>query len=86
MLTARCRRENEFLAVSASTPRKFGVPVVPHAVGDMGQLHQHHVLFKSRAFDKIVVPGTYRTCASILSILAGFPTQRCKRHRRRRRL
>lgn len=32
-----------FLAVSLPG-KKFGVPVVPH-VGDMGQLHQHLVLF-----------------------------------------
>jgi len=34
---------SEFLAVSFLC-RKFGAPVVPH-VGDMGQLHQHLVLF-----------------------------------------
>ena len=34
---------SEFIAVSLLS-RKFGVPVVPH-VGDMGQLHQHLVLF-----------------------------------------
>lgn len=34
---------SEFLVVSLLA-RKFGVPVVPH-VGDMGQLHQHLVLF-----------------------------------------
>lgn len=34
---------SEFLAVSLLC-RKFGVPVVPH-VGDMGQLHQHLVMF-----------------------------------------
>lgn len=34
---------SEFLAVSLMA-RKFGVPVVPH-VGDMGQIHQHLVLF-----------------------------------------
>ncbi len=34
---------SEFIAVSLMC-RKFGVPVVPH-VGDMGQLHQHLVLF-----------------------------------------
>ena len=34
---------SEFLAVSLMA-RKFGLPVVPH-VGDMGQLHQHLVLF-----------------------------------------
>ncbi len=34
---------SEFLVVSLLS-RKFGVPVVPH-VGDMGQLHQHLVLF-----------------------------------------
>jgi L-fuconate dehydratase len=34
---------SEFLAVSLMA-RKFGLPVVPH-VGDMGQIHQHLVLF-----------------------------------------
>ncbi len=34
---------SEFIAVSLLC-RKFGVPVVPH-VGDMGQMHQHLVLF-----------------------------------------
>ena len=34
---------SEFISVSLLC-RKFGIPVVPH-VGDMGQLHQHLVLF-----------------------------------------
>ncbi|MGB3305867.1 MAG: enolase C-terminal domain-like protein [Thermomicrobiales bacterium] len=34
---------SEFLAVSLLA-RQFGIPVVPH-VGDMGQIHQHLVLF-----------------------------------------
>ncbi|WP_420155190.1 enolase C-terminal domain-like protein, partial [Siphonobacter sp.] len=34
---------SEFLTVSLLS-KKFGIPVVPH-VGDMGQLHQHLVLF-----------------------------------------
>lgn len=34
---------SEFIAVSLLS-KKYGVPVVPH-VGDMGQLHQHLVLF-----------------------------------------
>lgn len=34
---------SEFLGVSLLS-KKFGIPVVPH-VGDMGQLHQHLVLF-----------------------------------------
>ena len=34
---------SEFITVSLMC-RKFGIPVVPH-VGDMGQLHQHLVLF-----------------------------------------
>lgn len=34
---------SEFIAVSLLA-RRFGIPVVPH-VGDMGQLHQHLVLF-----------------------------------------
>ena len=34
---------SEFITVSMLA-RKFGLPVVPH-VGDMGQIHQHMVLF-----------------------------------------
>ena len=34
---------SEFIAISLMS-KKFGVPVVPH-VGDMGQIHQHLVLF-----------------------------------------
>ncbi len=34
---------SEFIAISLLA-RKFGKPVVPH-VGDMGQIHQHLVLF-----------------------------------------
>ena len=34
---------SEFITVSLLA-RKFGLPVVPH-VGDMGQIHQHLVLF-----------------------------------------
>jgi L-fuconate dehydratase len=44
---------SEFLAVSLLC-RKFGVPVVPH-VGDMGQLHQHLVLFNHIALSHEVV-------------------------------
>ncbi len=44
---------SEFLAVSLMS-RKFGVPVVPH-VGDMGQLHQHLVLFNHIALGHDVV-------------------------------
>jgi L-fuconate dehydratase len=40
---------SEFLAVSLMA-RKFGRPIVPH-VGDMGQLHQHLVLFNHIALD-----------------------------------
>ena len=40
---------SEFLAVSLMA-KKFGLPVVPH-VGDMGQLHQHLVLFNHIALD-----------------------------------
>ncbi|MGD9634736.1 MAG: enolase C-terminal domain-like protein [Pirellulales bacterium] len=40
---------SEFIAVSLLA-KKFGVPVVPH-VGDMGQLHQHLVLFNHVALD-----------------------------------
>ena len=37
------RGVSEFIVVSLMA-KKFGGPVVPH-VGDMGQLHQHLVLF-----------------------------------------
>lgn len=40
---------SEFLAVSILC-KQFGVPVVPH-VGDMGQLHQHLVLFNHIGLD-----------------------------------
>jgi L-fuconate dehydratase len=40
---------SEFLAVSLLA-RKYGLPVVPH-VGDMGQIHQHLVLFNHVALD-----------------------------------
>jgi L-fuconate dehydratase len=44
---------SEFLVISLLC-RKFGVPVVPH-VGDMGQLHQHLVLFNHIALNHEVV-------------------------------
>lgn len=44
---------SEFLAVSLLC-RKHGIPVVPH-VGDMGQLHQHLVLFNRIALDHEVI-------------------------------
>ena len=44
---------SEFLAVSLLS-RKFGIPVVPH-VGDMGQLHQHLVLFNHIAMGHDVI-------------------------------
>jgi L-fuconate dehydratase len=44
---------SEFIAVSLLC-RKFGVAVVPH-VGDMGQLHQHLVLFNRVALDHPLV-------------------------------
>jgi L-fuconate dehydratase len=40
---------SEFLVVSLLA-KKFGVPVIPH-VGDMGQIHQHLVLFNHIALD-----------------------------------
>jgi L-fuconate dehydratase len=40
---------SEFLAVSLMA-RKFNIPVVPH-VGDMGQIHQHLVLFNHIGMD-----------------------------------
>ena len=44
---------SEFIAVSLLA-RKFGLPIVPH-VGDMGQIHQHLVLFNSIALNHEVV-------------------------------
>jgi L-fuconate dehydratase len=44
---------SEFLTVSLMA-KKFGLPVVPH-VGDMGQLHQHLVLFNHIALGHEVV-------------------------------
>jgi L-fuconate dehydratase len=44
---------SEFLTVSLMA-KKFGLPIVPH-VGDMGQLHQHLVLFNHIALDHEVV-------------------------------
>lgn len=44
---------SEFLTVSLMA-RKIGLPIVPH-VGDMGQLHQHLVLFNHIALDHEVV-------------------------------
>jgi len=43
----------EFLAV-ALLAQKFGLPVVPH-VGDMGQIHQHLVLFNHIALGQPVI-------------------------------
>ena len=44
---------SEFLTVSLLA-KKFGLPIVPH-VGDMGQLHQHLVLFNHIALDHEVI-------------------------------
>ncbi len=59
---------SEFLTVSLMA-KKFGVPVVPH-VGDMGQIHQHLVLFNHVALDlpKLFLE-TFHTCAATSSIL-----------------
>lgn len=40
---------SEFLAISLMA-KKAGIPVVPH-VGDMGQIHQHLVIFNHIALD-----------------------------------
>jgi L-fuconate dehydratase len=40
---------SEFITVSLMA-KKFGLPIVPH-VGDMGQIHQHLVLFNHIALD-----------------------------------
>lgn len=44
---------NEFLTVSLLA-KQFGLPVLPH-VGDMGQIHQHLVLFNHIALDHDIV-------------------------------
>lgn len=44
---------SEFLLISLLS-RKFGIPVVPH-VGDMGQIHQHLVLFNHISVGQEVV-------------------------------
>ena len=44
---------SEFLTVSLMA-KKLGLPIVPH-VGDMGQIHQHLVLFNHIALDHEVV-------------------------------
>jgi L-fuconate dehydratase len=44
---------SEFFTVSLMA-KKFGLPVVPH-VGDMGQLHQHLVLFNHIALNHELV-------------------------------
>jgi L-fuconate dehydratase len=44
---------SEFITTSLMS-RKFGIPVVPH-VGDMGQLHQHLVLFNHIVLDHEVL-------------------------------
>ena len=44
---------SEFIVVSLLA-RKFGVPIVPH-VGDMGQIHQHLVLFNHIALGHEVI-------------------------------
>jgi len=44
---------SEFLTVALLT-QKFGLPVVPH-VGDMGQIHQHLVLFNHIALGQPVI-------------------------------
>jgi L-fuconate dehydratase len=44
---------SEFLTVSLLA-KKFGLPIVPH-VGDLGQIHQHLVLFNHIALDHEIV-------------------------------
>jgi L-fuconate dehydratase len=44
---------SEFITVSLLA-RKFGLPVVPH-VGDMGQIHQHLVLFNHIAMGHPII-------------------------------
>jgi len=56
---------SEFLTVSLLA-KKLGLPVVPH-VGDMGQLHQHLVLFITSPWAmKFRSSNTYPICATTL--------------------
>src|SRR5256714_11382721 len=57
IIAVRVAGVSEFLAVSLLCKR-FGLPVVPH-VGDMGQLHQHLVLFNHIALTRNLVPGAH---------------------------
>ena len=53
---------SEFLTVSLLA-RKFDLPVVPH-VGDMGQIHQHLVLFNRMVLGpRGRLPGTHSAFA-----------------------
>ena len=54
---------SEFITVSLMA-RKYGIPVVPH-VGDMGQIHQHLVLFNhNRAASRSDLPGNRSALAA----------------------
>ena len=58
---------SEFLAVSLLA-RKAGLPVVPH-VGDMGQIHQHLVLFNHVAMGhRGIFSGAYSAPATALRV------------------
>lgn len=66
---------SEFLTVSLMA-KKCGLPIVPH-VGDMGQLHQHLVLFNHIALDHEVVflehiPHLREHFVSPAEVTAGF--------------
>jgi L-fuconate dehydratase len=61
---------SEFLTVSLLA-RKFGLPVVPH-VGDMGQIHQHLVLFNHIAMGH---PALFLECIPHLQHYFEVPAQ-----------
>ncbi len=66
---------SEFLSV-ALLAQKFGLPVVPH-VGDMGQIHQHLVLFNHIALGQPVIfleyiPHLRRQFVNPASVERGF--------------
>jgi L-fuconate dehydratase len=73
---------SEFLTISLLA-RKFGLPVVPH-VGDMGQIHQHLVLFNRIAMGhELLFLGCTLICKSIFRFRPGLRTEYIGRRRLR---
>ncbi len=70
---------SEFITVSLLA-RKFGLTVVPH-VGDMGQIHQHLVLFNhiSMGHDALFFSNTYPIFVNTFCILHWWRMEYIKR-------